>query len=147
LGLTEYRLGHWRDAVKHLEAFRSLTGSVEQHPVLADCYRALRRYRHVDELWEELRAASPSAELVAEGRIVVAGSLADRGDLIGAIRLLEKGRVDRKHPKDHHVRQWYALADLYERASDIPRARELFKRVAAVDPEAFDVRERLRVLR
>ena len=32
------------------------------------------------ELWDELREASPSAELVAEGRIVVAGALADRGD-------------------------------------------------------------------
>ena len=33
----------------------------------------------VEELWDELRQASPSAELVMEGRIVMAGSLADRG--------------------------------------------------------------------
>jgi tetratricopeptide (TPR) repeat protein len=147
LGLTEYRRGRWRNAVKHLEAFRSLSGSVEQHPVLADSYRALRRHRNVDELWDELRAASPSAELVTEGRIVTAGSMADRGDIPGAIKLLEKGRTDRKHPKEHHLRQWYALADLYERAGDLPRARELFGRVAAVDPDAFDVRDRLRTLR
>jgi tetratricopeptide (TPR) repeat protein len=147
LGLTEYRRGRWRAAVKQLEAFRSLTGSVEQHPVLADSYRALGRHRQVDELWEELRAASPSAELVAEGRIVTAGSLADRGDIPAAIRVLEKGRVNRNHPAEHHLRQWYALADLYERAGDIPRARELFGRVAAADPDAFDVRGRLRALR
>ena len=63
------------------------------------------------------------------------------------IRLLEKGRLDRKHPKEHHLRQWYALADLYERAGDIPRARDLFGRVASLDPDAFDVRDRLRALR
>src|SRR3954469_13638809 len=71
-GLTLYRLGHWKLAVKELEAFRTLTGSTEQHPVLADCYRALHQYGHVEELWAELRAASPGAELVAEGRIVAA---------------------------------------------------------------------------
>src|SRR5207302_464028 len=44
-GLTLYRLGHWKLAVVELEAFRRLTGSTEQHPVLADCYRALKPYR------------------------------------------------------------------------------------------------------
>jgi tetratricopeptide (TPR) repeat protein len=63
-GLTLYRLGRWRDAIKELEAFRGLTGSLDQHPTLADCYRALKRWREVEELWEELREASPSAELV-----------------------------------------------------------------------------------
>ena len=77
-GLTLYRQGKWRAAAKQLEAFRLLTGSTEQHPVLADCYRALGQDAKVDELWDELRAASPSAELVVEGRIVVAGMLADR---------------------------------------------------------------------
>jgi hypothetical protein len=52
-----------------------------------------------------------------------------------------------KKPKDHHLRQWYALADLYERAGDIPRARDLFNRVASIDPDAFDIRERLQALR
>ena len=147
LGLVEYRRGRWREAIKQLEAFRSLSGSVEQHPVLADAYRAIRRHRQVDELWEELRAASPSAALMAEGRIVVAGSLADRGDLTGAIQLLERGGTERKRAKDHHFRQWYALADLYERAGDIPRARDLFGRLTDMDPDAFDVADRLRSLR
>ena len=70
-----------------------------------------------------------------------------RGDITGAIRLLEKGRLERKHPREHHLRQWYALADLYERAGNIPRARDLFTRVAHLDPDAFDVRDRLRALR
>ncbi len=77
-GLILYRLRRWRAAARELEAFAALTRSCEQGPVLADCYRALERWDRVEELWEELRHESPSAELVTEGRIVAAGALADR---------------------------------------------------------------------
>jgi tetratricopeptide (TPR) repeat protein len=145
LGLTFYRLGRWSAAVKEFEAFHSLTGSYDQHPTLADCYRGLKRYRRVSEVWEELRVASPSAELVAEGRLVLAGSLADRGDLRTAIATLEAapGIERRARAQDHHLRLWYALADLYERAGELPRARELFRRVADRDRDLYDVGERL----
>ena len=145
-GLTLYRLGRWRDAVRELEAFRELTGSTEQHPVLADCYRALGRHSTVEELWDELGAASPSAPLVTEGRIVMAGSLADRGDLAGAIRLLERGMKAVKRPREHHLRLWYALARRYEDAGDLPRARELLGRVEAAAPGFADAASRLRHL-
>jgi thioredoxin-like negative regulator of GroEL len=146
-GLTLYRLGRWAPAIRELEAFRAQTGSTEQHPVLADCYRALGRYAEVEELWDELRAASPSAELVAEGRIVAAGARADQGRLDDAIRLLEAAAKPTKRPRVHHLRMAYALADLYERAGDLPRARELFTRVAASDADFVDVESRLRALR
>jgi tetratricopeptide (TPR) repeat protein len=145
-GLTLYHLDRWRDAARELEAFRSLTGSVEQHPVLADAYRALRRYKKVDELWEELRQASPGAELVAEGRIVAAGALADRGDVPGAIARLEKGKLDLKRPRVHTLRLLYALADLYERAGDMPKARDLFRRIVERDRDFFDAADRARAL-
>ena len=90
LGLSFYRAGRYADAIRELEAFERLTGSVEQYPVLMDCQRALRRYDIVNELWNELRAASPSAELVVESRIVAAGALVDQGQLDQAVRLLEK---------------------------------------------------------
>jgi hypothetical protein len=147
LGVSLYHLERWRSAARELEAFRSLTGSVEQHPVLADSYRALKRYKKVDELWEELRQASPGAELVAEGRIVAAGALADRGDLQGAIALLEKAKYDLKRPREHHLRLVYALADLYERVGDLPRARELFGRIAERDRSFYDAATRARALR
>jgi tetratricopeptide (TPR) repeat protein len=145
-GLTLYRQGKWRLAARELEAFRTLTDSTEEHPVLADCYRALRQWSRVDELWDELREASPSGPLVTEGRIVTAGSLADRGDLPGAIRLLEHGWRFPKRPKQHHLRRAYALADLYERAGEIGRARELFGRVRAADPGFADVDARVHAL-
>nr|MDQ3757492.1 tetratricopeptide repeat protein [Actinomycetota bacterium] len=142
-GLTLYRMGRWREAIKELEAFRSLTGSYDQHPVLADCHRALRQWRSVERLWEDLRQGSPAGEVVVEGRIVMAGAKADRGDIGGAVALLEKARTDVKRPKLHHLRLWYALADLYERAGDIPRARELFRRVLDHDREFADAAERM----
>jgi tetratricopeptide (TPR) repeat protein len=146
LGLTLYRLGRWQQALPELEQYHAMTGSYDQYPVMMDCQRALHLHRAVDELWEELRQASPSADVVAEGRIVMAGSLADRRDLPGAIRLLERD-VAIKKPRRHHLREWYALADLYERAGDVPRARDLFGRVEAADAEAFDAHDRLRALR
>ncbi|MEA2704136.1 MAG: hypothetical protein QOD63_2081 [Actinomycetota bacterium] len=146
-GLASYRLGRWAESARHLEAFRASTGSVEQDPVLADCYRALGRFGKVDAIWGELRAASPAPALMAEGRIVAAGAMADRGDVRGAIRLLERGPLEPKRaPQPYHLRLWYALADLCERGGDTPRARDLFRRVVAADPAMADAAQRLHAL-
>jgi tetratricopeptide (TPR) repeat protein len=146
-GLTLYRMQRWRPAVRELEAFQTLSQSTEQHPVLADCFRALRQYDKVDDLWAELRASSPSAELVTEGRIVYAGSLIDRGDVRAAVATLEQGFSFPKRAQVHHLRRAYALADAYERAGEVVRARELFRRIAAEDREFADVVHRVRSLR
>ena len=142
-GLTLYRLGKYKEAARELDAFVALSnGSTEQHPVLADCRRALKQYKEVDRLWEELREASPSGALVSEGRIVAAGALADRQELSSAVRLLAKGFRFPKRPMEHHLRRAYALADLYERSGDLPQARMLFGRIARSDPEFLDAAER-----
>jgi tetratricopeptide (TPR) repeat protein len=147
LGLAQYRLGNWRQAVVELEAFRSLSsGSTTHHAVLADCYRAMRKHAQVEELWDELRQASPSAALVAEGRIVMAGSLADRGQIDKAIEMLQQHDRMPARVRDHHLRLWYVLADLYDRNGDVTRARALFSRVRVQDPEFADVTDRLRNL-
>ena len=145
-GLTLYREGRWREAVRELGAYAALSGSVDQHPVLADCYRALGRPEMVAELWEELRRASPGVDLLTEGLLVLAGTRADEGDLRGAISLLEQRLRPVRHPTQHHVRLWYALADLYERSGDLPAARRLFGDVARADPELGSVAERLAAL-
>ena len=147
-GLTLYRLRRWKLAAAELEAFRALTKSTEQHPVLADCYRALKRPDAVAKLWEELREASPSAELVTEGRIVAAGTLADKGKIQEAINLLSQGkwRLPRQ-PREHHLRRAYALADLFERAGDVTHARDLFERIQRADARFGDVGRRLKALK
>ncbi len=143
-GLCQYSLGNYRAAERELTAFVDLTGSTDQHPVLMDCARAQKRYSRVDELWRELGEASPSADLVTEGRIVYAGSLADRGRRDEAIAVLEKRATEKpRRVQERHARLWYALADLYERAGDIPRARALFQRVKKFDAQFADVAERL----
>ncbi|HEX2700189.1 MAG TPA: tetratricopeptide repeat protein [Acidimicrobiales bacterium] len=142
-GLTLYRLGKWTAAIRELEAFHALTGSYDQHPVLADCYRAKGRMGRVEELFEELRKSSPSPDVLTEGRIVTAMARADRGDLAGAVELLERARTKVRSPQLHHLRLWYALADLYERAGELPRARALFASVLDHDPTLFDTAERV----
>ena len=147
IGLSYYRMGRWKDALRELRAFAELTGSTEQHPVLADCARALGRHHAVEDYWERLREASPDADLVAEGRIVMAGSLADRGQLDDAVALMESGRRNVKQPRERHLRMAYVLADLQERAGDLPAARSGFAWLARHDPEFADVADRLASLR
>ncbi len=147
-GLCLYRTGRWHEALRELEAFRALTESLDQHPVIADCERALGHHEQVAELWAELRRGGVSSDLLAEGRLVAAGSLADQGRIKEAIDLLAKAAERQlRHPEPRHVRQWYVLADLYERAGDIPKARELFRRVVQYDPELSNAPERLAALR
>jgi tetratricopeptide (TPR) repeat protein len=125
-----------------------MTDSTAHLPELMDCQRALRKPKKVAELWTELRQSSPDPDVLAEGRIVAAASLAETGDLNGAISMLATAGASKnlRNPADRHLRQWYVMADLYERAGDIPRAREYFERVRRTDPDAYDVGERLRNL-
>lgn len=145
-GLALYRMGQWRKAAAELEQARLLDGTLNHHPVLADCYRALKRFHEVETLWNELRDASPAPALVAEGRIVAAGALADQGDLAGALKLMGKGAEVPKRVRDHHLRQWYVVADLYDRSGDVIKARRFFALIAEHDSDFADVPERLRSL-
>jgi tetratricopeptide (TPR) repeat protein len=146
-GLTFYRLGRWKEALRELRAFSELTGSVDQFPVVADVERALGHHDRVAEIWSEIRRSGTSTDVLAEGRIVMAGSLADRGLVKEAIALLGPTTLRKvTKPHERHVRQWYLLGDLYERAADVPRAREMFQRVVDADPETSDAVERLAAL-
>jgi tetratricopeptide (TPR) repeat protein len=145
-GLTNYRLGRWKQAVSELEAALALRTDVTLLPVLADSYRALRRWHDVDRVWKQVKVASPTHEVMSEARIVVAGSLADRGEIKQAIALLEDSGATPKRIRDHHLRQWYALADLYDRAGDTVSANRWFRAVAQRDPQFVDVADRLRAL-
>ena len=147
LGLSLYRMGEWLKAADHLEAARHLDRSqMIVHPPLADCYRALGRHDQVDLVWAELRDASPDAATVAEGRIIAANSMAERGNIQSAIRLMEKAAKEPARPQEHHLRTWYALADLYDKAGDVIKARNMFQRIKRYDKSFYDVNDRLRDL-
>ena len=147
LGLTAYRMGRWKQAATELETAQALHPSVELLPVLADVYRAQRRWADVERVWTEVREASPSQEVLAEARIVAAGAQADQGDLQGGAA--HDGAAPRQVPKkvrDHHLRQWYVLGDLYDRAGEPLEAVRWFELVAAHDRDFVDVTDRLRAL-
>ena len=145
-GLASYRLGRWKQASQSLELARQLKPDPALLPVLADSYRAQKRWSDVDSVWRDVKAASPQHEIMAEARMVVAGALADRGELAEAIELMESAAQPPKRVRDHHLRQWYVLADLYDRAGDTVSATRWFEQIARREPSFGDVRERLRSL-
>ncbi|MGA1147561.1 MAG: hypothetical protein ACO3V5_00350, partial [Ilumatobacteraceae bacterium] len=142
-GRLEYRAHHWKAAAEHLEFARgSDRGDMTNMPVLIDCYRALKRYELVDELWNELKEASPHPMIMAEGRVSAAMSYADRGDLNSAIRIMTHGAEPRQ-VQPHHLLEWYVLGDLHDRAGDPVTAKRYFVKVAHSDATYFDVEARL----
>ena len=148
LGLTYYRLGSWKLALELLEASTATSGSLDQAPVMADCYRALQMHDRVAQLYEDVGRVSPSAEVMAEARIVYAGSMSDQKNYADAIALLSKFEdVKRRTPRLIDLRQWYVLADLYEKTGELEHARALFLKVAREDAGLYDVAERLADLR
>ena len=132
--------------MRELEAAQDLHSNPPLLPVIADSYRALRRWTGVERTWEAIKAASPAQEVMAEGRIVAAGALADRGDLRGALDLMEPATKPPKRVRDHHLRQWYVVADLHDRMGDTLGARRWFTILAQNDPDFADVSDRLRSL-
>jgi tetratricopeptide (TPR) repeat protein len=147
LGLAYYRAGRWQEAARELSAFRRITGSAEQNPVLADCYRAMGKPQRALELCDEIDEARVSPEVFFEGNIVAAGALADMGRVDEAVVRLEALQLHPKVAEPHHLRAWYTLADLLERNARFTQAREWFDAVSAADPDMTDAPERARRLR
>jgi tetratricopeptide (TPR) repeat protein len=146
-GLCLYRGGQWKRALGELETAVKLNPDwIFNHAVIADCHRALGNHQLVEQYWRELAEASPHPELLAEGRIVMAGSLSDRGLFVEAMDLMDKAAGDMKRPSEYHLRQWFVIADLYDRQGNVIKARQFFERIAMHDPQFVDVAERLSTL-
>lgn len=145
-GMCLYANGKFKLAKEILEDFTAKTGSYDQIPLIMDCYRAEKNFAKVDQLWADLGAVSPSGEVVAEGRIVHSQSLAERGQIGEALKLLRKKVKPLARPKDYHLRLWYCLADLEERAGNIVVAKQWFDRVSKSNPSFADVNYRIKQL-
>ncbi|MGA1363197.1 MAG: tetratricopeptide repeat protein [Ilumatobacteraceae bacterium] len=144
LGLCLYRGGQWAKAVEELEtALRLKSTWIFNHAPLADCHRALGNHARVEELWREVSEASPAQEIMAETRIVMAGSLADREMIPQALELMSRQSQDVAKPAEFHLRQWYVIADLHDRSGNVIEARRFFTRVYDHDAGFADVAERL----
>ena len=147
-GLAAYRAERWNMAKIHLRAHFTITGDPEHLPLVMDCDRANRRFRAVEKTFAEIEENEPSADVIAEARIVMASSLADQQRFVEAIDLLVRagGTKVLRNPAYRHVRMWYALADIFDRSGDQVSARELFARVVVADAEAYDAQARLHEL-
>lgn len=142
LGLAYYRTGKWSEAAKELTTFRRISGSTEQNPVIADSYRAMGKPEKALEFCQEMDRKALDEAVYYEGVIVGAGALADMKRLDDAIALLERLNLRPEVAKEHHLRAWYALADLLERKGRFTQAREWFEAADAADPTATDAGER-----
>ncbi len=142
LGLTYYDAGRWKEAITELAAFRRISGSTDQNPVIADCYRAVGKPDKAVQVCDEVTRQAPP-EIYFEAQIVAAGALADQRRLADAIDRLEALELDPAVAAEHHIRAWYALADLLERKGRYTQARTWFSAVAAADPELTDAPERV----
>lgn len=141
LGLAYYRDGKFAEAGRELAAFRRLSGSTDQNPVLADCYRAMDKPDKAIEYCDEVLPSSPP-EIYFEANIVAAGALLGMGRVDEAIARLEHLELRPEVAEAYHVRAWYLLADLLERKGRFTQAREWFEAAAAADPEGTDAADR-----
>ncbi|MDQ3985185.1 MAG: tetratricopeptide repeat protein [Actinomycetota bacterium] len=147
LGLAYYRAEQWRDAARELSAFRRLSGSTEQNPVIADCYRATNKPEKALELCDEIDVRSVDRAVAYEGHIVAAGALTDMGRIDEAIARLEALDLRPSTAREYHLRVWYVLGDLLEKKGRFTQAREWFEAVAGADPDLTDASERAGRLR
>ncbi|HVL98386.1 MAG TPA: hypothetical protein VM324_03755, partial [Egibacteraceae bacterium] len=146
LGVARYHAGDFAGAHSELLTYRRLSGRQDQNHLLADCARAAARPDKVVEYVDAMASAGVPAERLAEALIVLAGDRADRGDLDGAMRALERADLQPAEVRPHHVRLWYVAADLAARHGDEDAAVDYLQAIDAVEPGYLDVEDRLRAL-
>jgi tetratricopeptide (TPR) repeat protein len=147
LGIAHYMTGDYAAASAELTAYRRLSGREDQNHLLADSARAAGRPDKVAEYVEAMvRDERVDAERRVEGLIVLAGDLADRGDVEGGLAVLGRAGLHPRRIEPWHPRVWYAAADLSARIGDRAREREFLEAVLAVDEEFLDAAERLQGL-
>lgn len=149
LGIACYLAERYKEALAELQAYRRLTGKVDQNHVIADCQRALGRpTAKVGETVQEMDPEDVGPERYAEGIIVWASALADGGDVAAGravLRRLLGGSRPRK-PSEADLRLWYVAGDLAERDGDAAAARRWFAAIGEHDDDFHDVPDRLAAL-
>jgi tetratricopeptide (TPR) repeat protein len=143
MGLALYQDGQFREALRELQAYRRITGRLDQNHLIADCYRALGApEKAIEPATQALQARIPD-EPRAEAAVVGASALADLGRFAEALALLRSFRAREGAARPFDLRVWYAMGDVLERAGRPREAAEEFRRIVRHDPGAFDAAERL----
>lgn len=143
LGLAHYGQERWRDALREMQAYRRMSGRLDQNHIIADCYRALGNpERAVAEAEAGLGARIPEGSR-AEAAIVGASALADLGRFREALALLRRIPTRQDVGRPHDLRVWYVRGDILARAGRRDEAAREFRRIIRHDHSAFDAAERL----
>jgi tetratricopeptide (TPR) repeat protein len=143
LGLALYRRGKFREALRELQAYRRLTGRVDQNHLIADAHRALGDPdKAVTAARDAVDARLPAA-VRSEAAVVGGAALADLGRYDEALALLRRFDRGAEVARPHDLRVWYVIADVLERSGRPKEAARVFRRIIGHQPDAFDVPERL----
>jgi tetratricopeptide (TPR) repeat protein len=145
-GVALYRAGRYRDALRELQAYRRMTGRLDQNHLIADSYRGLGMPDKAVPVAVEAVRSRMREEPRAEAAIVGASALADLGRYDEALGLLRgfPGRRDEADPWE--LRVWYVAGDVLVRAGRVSEAADEFRKVIRYDAGAFDAAERLAAL-
>ncbi len=143
LGIALYQAERFREALRELQAYRRMTGRVDQNHLIADCQRALGAPEKAIEPAREALLATIDDEARAEAAIVGASALADLGRFDEAVAMIRAFRTDEQTARSFDLRLWYTAGDILERAGRRREAALEFTRVVDHDASAFDAAERL----
>ena len=143
LGIALYRAERFRDALRELQAYRRITGRMDQNHLIADCQRALGAPEKAIEPSREALRAPIDDEARAEAAVVGASALADLGRFDEALAMIRAFRTSETTARPFELRLWYTAGDILERAGRRREAVLEFTRVMEHDPSAFDAAERL----
>jgi tetratricopeptide (TPR) repeat protein len=147
LGIAQYHAGDFAAAHSELLAYRRMSGRQDQNHLLADCARAQNRPEKVSEYVHAMEGADDvPADRWSEALIVHASDRADRGDVAGALAIIERGELNPVEVATHHLRLWYVAADLHQRAGNTEQAADFLEAILAVDEDYLDAAERLQAL-
>ncbi|HYH28116.1 MAG TPA: hypothetical protein VEA19_04980 [Actinomycetota bacterium] len=147
LGIALYRTGRFRDAMRELQAYRRLSGRLDQNHLIADCQRALGAPEKAVTIAQETIAAPRLRDEVrAETAVVGGAALADLERFDEALTLLRRYRGTQGGARPHDLRVWYATADVLARAGRREEAIAEFRKILRHDAGAFDAAERVAAL-
>lgn len=149
-GVALYLDEQFASALTELQAYRRVTGRIDQNHLIADCLRALDR--DIDQIAAaaEVLIADLQApeDRRAEAVIIWAAALADADDVPSA-RSVVRSFLERRRSGDaeHDLRVRYLAVDLAERVREVAEARRQLEMIVAVDPGFLDAQERLEAMR
>jgi tetratricopeptide (TPR) repeat protein len=146
LGIAHYQQERFREALTELQAYRRMTGRVDQNHLIADSHRALGAPEKAVALVQEALGARVPDEVRAEAAVVGGAALADLGRYDEALTLLRKFSTKPEIARPHDLRVWYVTGDVLERAGRRAEAAKEFRRIVRHDPGALDAAERLAAL-